>query len=76
LSQSFDEVHVFNGIGERTGVRVERSAVRGRRAVCRSVSELASKARRLGDGYYYLAAFSWPADTETIDMNLSWATMS
>ena len=76
MSGTFDEVHVFDGIGELTGVRVERQGVRGRRAVCRSLSELTSKSRRLGDGYYYIASAAWPVDATSVNLALTWATMS
>lgn len=75
MKPSFDEVHVFEGVGERTGVQGDRKSVRGRRAVCRSVSELAAKSRRLGDGYYYLASAAWPAGTTTVNLALHWVTI-
>jgi hypothetical protein len=76
LERSFDEVHVYAGVGERTGVRVDRKGVRGSQAVCRSVGELISKSRRLGDGYYYLASAAWPADTASVNLSLDWSPMS
>ncbi len=75
MSGLFDEVHVFEGIGERTGVRLDRQGVRGRRAVCRSVGELAAKSRRLGDGYYYIASAAWPSDSASVNLALNWVTM-
>jgi len=76
LSHSFDEIQVFDSIAERTGNRVERAGIRGRAGVCRSLSELASKSRRLGDGFYYLAAAAWPADTTSLKLSREWETMS
>ena len=67
---------IFDGIAERTGNCIDRAGVRGRRGVCRSLTALSATARRLGDGYYYLAAAAWPAESERLDLNRSWATMS
>jgi hypothetical protein len=72
LSQSFDEIYVFGGIAERTGNTVDRASVRGRRNVCRSFTELNAKTRRTGDGYYYLAADSWPENTTEVNLNQTW----
>jgi hypothetical protein len=73
LSQFYDEIQVFDGVAEPTGVRIDRAGVRGRAGVCRSLSELGAKARRLGDGFYYLASPAWPADTPNVDLNRPWA---
>jgi len=75
LSKSFDEVRVFDGVAERTGVIVDRAAVRGHLGVCRSVTELGSKCRRLGDGYYYLASAAWPADTTSVNLTRAWVAL-
>jgi hypothetical protein len=75
LSKSFDEVRVFDGVAERTGVTVDRAAVRGHLGVCRSVTELGSKSRRLGDGYYYLASAAWPADTTSVNLTRAWVAL-
>jgi hypothetical protein len=75
LGKSFDEIHVFAGIAERTGNQVDRAAVRGHRGVCRSVTDLNAKTRRMGDGYYYIAATAWPADTKSVDLNQVWLSL-
>lgn len=75
LDVSFDEVHVYDGIGERTGVTVDRKDVRGCPSVCRSVTELAAKTRRLGDGYYYVASTAWPADTPKVNLISPWVSL-
>lgn len=75
MSKSFDEVRVFDGVAERTGVIVDRAAVRGHLGVCRSVTELGSKCRRLGDGYYYLASAAWPADTTSVNLTRAWVAL-
>ena len=75
MKASFDEVHVFEGVGERTGLRLDRQGVRGRRAVCRSVGDLAAKSRRLGDGYYYLASAAWPDGSTSVNLALEWVSI-
>ena len=63
MSQFYEELLVYDGIAEMTGNRVDRAGVRGRQGVCRSLSALGAKWRRLGDGYYYLDSAAWPADS-------------
>ena len=75
LKKSFDEIQVFGGVAERTGVSIDRAAVRGHGGVCRSLSELAAKSRRMGDGYYYLASASWPADRKSVTVAQSWTAL-
>ena len=72
MERYFDEVQVYESVGERTGNRVDRAAIRGRAGVCRSVTELAAKFRRMGDGYYYIASTAWPADTESVNLIKAW----
>lgn len=60
------EISVYQGIGEKTGVEVERSAVRGKVGLCKSMRDLAIKSRVLGDGYYYLPIDLWPATSEPV----------
>ena len=74
--ESFDEIVVYDGVAERTGTRLDRKAVRGRRSICRSLTDLAATVRRLGDGYYYLAAGAWPADSATVSLLRQWKPMS
>ena len=75
LTHSYDEVQVYNGVAERTGTRFDRAGIRGRRGVCRSVGELGSKSRQLGDGYYDLASSAWPEGQETVDLNRTWVSL-
>ena len=75
LNKSFDEVQVFGGVAERTGVSVDRAGVRGHGGVCRSVTELSAKSRRMGDGYYYLASSAWPADTKSVNLTRAWTSI-
>jgi hypothetical protein len=61
-----EEVEVFEGIGERTGVVVELKGIRGRPNVCTTVSDLIRKHRRMGDGLFYLYSGQWPEGEKTI----------
>lgn len=76
MTQSFDEIHVYESVAERTGNQVELSGIRGRVGVCRSLSELGAKCRRLGDGYYYLASTAWPADVPVVNLARTWVPLS
>jgi len=75
-NQLFDEIRVYEGVAERTGNCAERSSVRGRQGICRSMTELLSKARRLGDGYYYLAVTVWPAELNQIELRQEWTPLA
>lgn len=71
------EISVFQGVGESTGVVVERSAVRGKVGLCKSMRDLAIKSRVLGDGYYYLPVELWPGSGEPVVVNKhDWTVMS
>ncbi len=76
VKQLFDEIRVYDGVGERTGVQFERSAVRRSGGCCRSLTALIRKARDAGDGYYYLPLNLWPADTERVELQKRWVVMS
>jgi hypothetical protein len=76
LNRSFDEIRVYESVAERTGNRVERSGLRGSASVCRSLTELASKCRRLGDGYYYLATTAWPDDAPSVNLSRTWQPLA
>src|SRR5205807_8717730 len=54
------EISIFEGVGEPTGLDVERSAIRGNKGLCKSMRDLAIKSRVLGDGYYYIPLELWP----------------
>lgn len=75
MSTPFYEIHVYNSVAERTGNQVDRSAVRGRVGVCRSITDLGAKSRRLGDGYYYLASGAWPEEVSSVDLSRPWAPL-
>lgn len=74
--QRFEEISVYDGIAERTGNTADRSSIRGRQGICRSLTELSGKVRRLGDGYYYLAAPAWPPDEQKLVLRDAWTPMS
>ncbi len=75
-SQYFDEVQVYEGIAERTGITVDRATLRGSKSVCRSLAELTRKARSMGDGHFYLAGLVWPPDETRIDLTMNWTTFA
>jgi len=75
-TQHFDEIRVYEGVAERTGVRFERKDVRRNGSCCSSLTALARKARAGGDGYFYLPADVWPPDTEQIAMLKKWIVVS
>jgi hypothetical protein len=74
--QTFDEISVYEGIAERTGNTADRTSIRGRQGICRSLTELSGKVRRLGDGYYYLAAMAWPENEKKLVLRDTWTPMS
>jgi hypothetical protein len=47
-------------------VVVERSAIRGKKGLCKSMRDLAIKSRVLGDGYYYIPVDLWPKGREPV----------
>ena len=75
-NQFFDEVHVYEGIAERTGITVDRGTLRSSKSVCRSLAELTRKARRMGDGHFYLAGLVWPDHETRIDLSMTWTTFT
>lgn len=72
----FEEIQVFEGVAERTGNTVDRETIRGSNAICRSIMELTNRARRLGDGTFYLKASIWPEGKEKLELAQTWTTMS
>lgn len=73
--QLFDEIQVFEGVAERTGTTIARSAIRRSPALCRSVSDLTRKARRMGDGYFYLSSMLWPENTTKLVVHEPWVSV-
>lgn len=60
------EISIYQGVGEATGLVVERSAIRGKKGLCKSMRDLAIKSRVLGDGYYYIPIDLWPKSKEPL----------
>lgn len=75
-SRSFDEIRVYAGAAERTGVLFQRNDVRRSAGCCRSLSELIRKVRASGDGYFYLPLNVWPADAERVELQERWVVLS
>ena len=70
------EISVYQGIGECTGTLVERRAVRGKAGLCKSMRDLATKSRVLGDGYYYLPVDLWPGEAGPVVINkMDWTVI-
>lgn len=67
---------MFEGVAERTGNVVDRETIRGSAAICRSIMELTNRARRMGDGTFYLKSSLWPEDKEKLELSQTWTTMS
>lgn len=76
VNQRFDEIRVYAGVAERTGVHFERNDVRRSGGYCASLTDLARKARASGDGTFYLPLHSWPADTERLELRKRWLVLS
>lgn len=76
MTQSFDEIQVYDGFAERTGVHFERGDVRRREGYCGSLTELIRKARASGDGTFYMPLAMWPADRERVELRKPWVVMS
>ena len=75
-NQEFVEVRVFEGVAERTGNTVGRDSVRRSKSVCQSMSELARKVRRDGDGLFYVPSSAWPQDTAQVNLIEKWTPIS
>ena len=76
VTQRFEEIRVYAGFAERTGVVFERSEVRRSEGCCSSLAGLIRKARDSGDGTFYLPLDVWPADTERVELRKQWVVMA
>lgn len=74
--QLFEEIRVYAGTAERTGVQFERDVVRRSSGCCRSLTELIRKARDSGDGTFYLPLNLWPADRPRVELQKRWVVVS
>ena len=75
VHQTFDEIRIYEGEAERTGNTVSRDSLRHTKSVCRSMTELARKVRRNGDGVFYLVSKAWPENAKTVNLLETWTTM-
>jgi hypothetical protein len=76
LIQPFEEIVVYEGIAERTGVHFERDEVRRMDGYCGSLTALLRKARAAGDGTFYMSLDRWPMDTERLELRKPWVVLS
>lgn len=76
VHRSCEEIRVYEGVAERTGVHFERSAVRRSSGFCASLTEFLRKARAAGEGTFYMPLDTWPADTERFQLRKPWVVMS
>ena len=75
LTQSFEEVVVYEGVAERTGVHFDRNDVRRMDGYCGSLTALLRKARAAGDGTFYVPLDRWPTDTERLELRKPWVVL-
>jgi hypothetical protein len=76
VGQRFEEIRVYAGVAERTGVLFDRNDVRRSGGCCGSVTDLIRKARAAGDGVFYLPVNIWPADKERVELRKPWVVIS
>ena len=76
IHNSYDEIRVYAGVAERTGVQFDRDTVRRIGSRIGSVPELLRKARLSGDGTYYLPLNMWPADKVEVEIRKPWIVVS
>ena len=76
VGQCFEEIRVYAGVAERTGVLFERNDVRRSGGCCGSVTDLIRKARASGDGVFYLPLNIWPAGQERMELRKPWVVIS
>lgn len=76
MTQTCEEIHVYDGVAERTGVYFKRSDVRRSGGYCGSVAELVRKVRASGDGTFYLPLDAWPSDEKRVELLKPWVVMS
>jgi hypothetical protein len=76
VTQPFEEIRVYAGIAERTGVRFNRNEVRRSANCCGSWTQLKSKSRDLGDGLFYLPLDAWPGDELRLELRKPWVVIA
>ena len=75
MKRECEEIHVFGGTAERTGVRVELQGLKARPNACRSMRDLVRKYKLLGDGHFYLPVGLWPQEEESVTLGEKWLGM-
>jgi hypothetical protein len=75
-NRSVDEIRVYAGIAERTGVRFDRKDVRRSAGFCRSLQALVRNVRSIGDGTFYLPVDVWPGNSDRFDVYKPWVVMT
>lgn len=75
LTQSFEEIVVYEGVAERTGAHFERNAVRRMNGYCESLTALLRKARAAGDGTFYMPLDRWPTDRKRLELRKPWVVL-
>jgi hypothetical protein len=75
VNRSFDEIRVYDGMAERTGVQFDWADVRRSAGYCSSLTELHRKVRSAGDGCFYLPLNSWPVDVSQLNVQKRWVVM-
>lgn len=75
VGRRFEEIRVYEGFAERTGVIFERNDVRRNEGCCSSLAALIRKARDSGEGTFYLPLGLWPEDTERLELRKQWVVM-
>ena len=64
-----EEVRIYGAEAELTGNVVPLRGFKGRPNLARSLTDLARRHRRLGDGIFYLVDGSWPAGKTSLDLS-------
>jgi hypothetical protein len=68
-----EEIHVFEGMAERTGGKVEIRGLKAHKNGCTSMRDLVRKYKILGDGHFYLPAGLWPTGKIAVSLdNVKW----
>ena len=73
ISSLCEELHVFAGSAERTGVTIELRGIKSGQRTCTSLTDLIRKYKLYGDGIFYLPVGHWPEGETAITLdNVKW----
>lgn len=75
-SRSYDEIRVYAGTAERTGVRFDRNDIRRSAGFCGNLQALVRKVRSIGDGTFYLPIDVWPGNADRFDVRKPWVVIA